>query len=63
MKAEILDKDKYTVRALNLLGYKIDSKDVEVILNIFTLVQNNRGATTIDDIVQKKAMVDDLYKP
>jgi hypothetical protein len=45
MKAEIKDKDKNIVKALNMLGYKIDSKNLEMILNVAEYVQK-KGAET-----------------
>jgi len=62
MKAEIKDKDKNVVKALNMLGYKIDSKQVEIILNVAEYVLKNGKETTIGDLNEIESLVNGLYE-
>jgi len=62
MKAEIKDKDKNVVKALNMLGYKIDSKQVETILNVAEYVLKNGKETTIGDLNEIESLVNGLYQ-
>ena len=62
MKAEIKDKDKNIVKALNMLGYKIDSKNLEMILNIAEYVQKKGFETSIRDLTELEGLVNGLYE-
>jgi hypothetical protein len=62
MKAEIKDKDKNIVKALNMLGYKIDSKNLEMILNIAEYVQKKGAETSIRDLTELEGLVNGLYE-
>ena len=62
MKAEIKDKDKNIVKALNMLGYKIDSKNLEMILNVAEYVQKKGAETSIKDLTELEGLVNGLYE-
>jgi hypothetical protein len=62
MKVEIKDKDKNIVKALNMLGYKMDSKNLEIILNISDFVKDRGDKTTIKDLTEIEGLVNGLYK-
>jgi len=62
MKAEIKDKDKNIVKALNMLGYKVDSKNLEMILNIAEYVQKKGAETSIRDLTELEGLVNGLYE-
>ncbi len=62
MKAEIKDKDKNVLRALNMLGYKIDSKQVEMILNVAEYVLKKGRETSIKDLIEIEELVNGLYE-
>jgi len=62
MKAEIKDKDKNIVKALNMLGFKVNSNNVELILNVVDFVQINGSNTTIKDLSELEQLVNDLFK-
>jgi len=62
MKAEIKDKDKNIVKALNMLGYKIDSKSLEMILNVSDYVKTKGADTSIRDLTELEMCVNRLYE-
>ena len=62
MKAEIKDKDKNIVKALNMLGYNIDSKNLEMILNVAEYVQKKGADTSIKDLTELEGLVNGLYE-
>ena len=62
MKAEIKDKDKNIVKALNIIGYKIDSKQLEMILNVAEYVTNKGAETSIRDLTELEGLVNGLYE-
>lgn len=62
MKAEIKDKDKNILKALNMLGYKIDSKSLEIILNIAEYVNKKGDLTTIKELTELNLLVNKLYE-
>ena len=62
MKAEIKDKDKNIVRALNMLGYKIDFKSLEMILNVSEFVNKKGADTSIMDLKELEECVNSLYE-
>ncbi len=62
MKAEIKDKDKNVVKALNMLGYKIDSKNLEMILNVAEYVNKKGADTSIRDLTELETCVNGLYE-
>lgn len=62
MKAEIKDKDKNIVKALNMLGYKIDSKNLEMILNVAEYVTKKGAETSIKDLTELEGLVNGLYE-
>lgn len=62
MKAEIKDKDKNILKALNMLGYKIDSKSLEIILNIAEYVNQKGDLTTIKELTELNFLVNKLYE-
>ncbi len=62
MKAEIKDKDKNVVKALNMLGYKIDSKSLEMILNVAEYVNKKGADTSIRDLTELETCVNGLYE-
>jgi len=62
MTAEIKDKDKNIVQALNMLGYKIDSRQLELILNVSEFVSKKGKQTTISDLNEMEGLVNGLYK-
>lgn len=62
MKAEIKDKDKNILKALNMLGYKIDSKSLEIILNIAEYVNKKGDLTTIKELTELNFLVNQLYE-
>jgi len=62
MKAEIKDKDKNIVRALNMLGYKIDFKSLEMILNVSEFVNKKGADTSIRDLKELEECVNGLYE-
>ena len=62
MKAEIKDKDKNIVRALNALGYKIDSKSLEMILNVSEFINKKGADTSIRDLKELEMCVNGLYE-
>ena len=62
MKAEIKDKDKNIVRALNALGYKIDSKSIEMILNVSEFINKKGTDTSIRDLNELEECVNSLYE-
>lgn len=62
MKAEIKDKDKNIVKALNMLGYKIDSKSIEMILNVYEYVNKKGADTSIRDLTELEICVNGLYE-
>jgi hypothetical protein len=62
MKAEIKDKDKNILKALNMLGYKIDSKNLEMILNVAEYVTNKGAETSIRDLTELEGLVNGLYE-
>jgi len=62
MKAEIKDKDKNIVRALNMLGYKIDFKSLEMILNVSEFVNKKGADTSIRDLKELEECVNSLYE-
>lgn len=62
MKAEIKDKDKNVVKALNMLGYKIDSKSLEMILNVAEYVNKKGADTSIRDLTELEMCVNGLYE-
>ena len=62
MKAEIKDKEKNIVKALNMLGYKIDSKSLEMILNVADYVKTKGSDTSIRDLTELEMCVNGLYE-
>ena len=62
MKAEIKDKEKNILKALNMLGYKIDSKSLEMILNVAEYVNKKRDNTSIKDLTELEMCVNELYE-
>ena len=62
MKAEIKDKDKNIVKALNMLGYKIDSKNLEMVLNVAEYVTEKGAETSIKDLTELEKLVNGLYE-
>jgi len=62
MKAEIKDKDKNIVKALNMLGYKIDSRNLEIILNVSEYVQKKGAQTSIQDLTELEELVNGLFE-
>jgi len=62
MKAEIKDKDKNIVKALNMIGYKIDSKQLEMILNVAEYVTKKGAETSIRDLTELEGCVNGLYE-
>ena len=62
MKAEIKDKDKNIVKALNMIGYKIDSKQLEMILNVAEYVTKTGDETSIRDLTELEGLVNGLYE-
>ena len=62
MKAEIKDKDKNIAKALNMLGYKIESKNLEMILNIAEYVTKKGAETSIRDLTELEGCVNGLYE-
>ena len=62
MKAEIKDKDKNIVRALNMLGYKIDFKSLEMILNVSEFINKKGTDTSIRDLNELEECVNSLYE-
>ncbi|MFA7307645.1 MAG: hypothetical protein WC026_13335 [Hyphomicrobium sp.] len=62
MKAEIKDKDKNIVKALNMIGYKIDSKQLEMILNVAEYVTKKGAETSIRDLTELEGLVNGLYE-
>jgi hypothetical protein len=62
MKAEIKDKDKNIVKALNMFGYKIDSKSLEMILNVSDYVNTKGADTSIRDLTELEMCVNGLYE-
>jgi len=62
MKAEIKDKDKNIVRALNMLGYKIDFKSLEMILNVSEFINKKGADTSIRDLKELEECVNGLYE-
>jgi hypothetical protein len=62
MKAEIKDKDKNIVKALNMLNYKIDSKNLEMILNVAEYVTKKGAETSIRDLTELEGLVNGLYE-
>jgi hypothetical protein len=62
MKAEIKDKDKNIVKALNMIGYKIDSKNLEMILNVAEYVTKKGAETSIRDLTELESCVNGLYE-
>jgi hypothetical protein len=63
MKVELKDKDKNIVKALNMIGYKIESKQLEMILNIADYVSKKGDQTSIRDLSELEQMVHGLYQP
>ena len=62
MKAEIKDKDKNIVKALNMLGYRIDSKQLEIVLNVAEYVTKKGAETSIRDLTELENCVNSLYE-
>ena len=62
MKVEIKDKDKNIVKALNMIGYKIDSKQLEMVLNIAEYVSKKGAETSIRDLAELEDLVNKLYE-
>lgn len=60
-RVEIKDKDKQIELALKAIGYNVDCKSVEVILNVVDFIRENKSETTLLDIKQIKEMVFSLY--
>lgn len=61
MKVNIKDKDKMIIRALRVLGYKLDSKVLELVLNVADFVTKKGGETSLMDLVQIEHEVESLY--
>ena len=62
MKAEIKDKDKNIVKALKMIGYKIDSRQLEMILNVAEYVTKKGADTSIRDMTELEGLVNGLYE-
>lgn len=58
----IKDKDKNIVKALNMIGYKIDSKQLEMILNVAEFVTKKGAETSIRDLTELEGLVNGLYE-
>jgi hypothetical protein len=65
MEVSIKDKDKVILGALRAVGFDVNSKTVEKIINIidYTREQRNKGdGPTMMEIIQVSEMVESLYK-
>jgi len=60
MKAEIKDKNKNIIKSLNMLGYDINPKSLEMILNVAEYVNKKGIDTSIRDLTELEMCVNRL---
>ena len=61
MKATILDKEGFKLKALNALGIQANKLDIELILNVFQLVDQKGGDITLKDVQEMSGLVYGLF--
>lgn len=61
MEWSIKDKEGWCLKVIHTLGYKIDAKTLEMILNAYDFTQKKKGSVTLMDISELNFSVNGLF--